>query len=575
MTPTVYDKLLTENITSKYKLADDDIVSEISHEFNDIAQELNISERIENTAQKQAFVTIKDHKHNFEANTKCRLINPTKSEMGRVSKVMLDRINNDIRCKIGVNQWKDTSAVLKWFNGLKQMDKLSFLVFDIEDFYPSITEDLLKKCLRWAKKHTTVTDTEHKAILHSRRSTLHDHKDNTWIKKDARRQFDVSMGAHDGAEVCELVGLYILEKLKTLKIESVGLYRDDGLAVMRACSGSQADRIRKDLTKIFKDCGLKITAQTNLKSVDYLDVTLNLNTGLHKPFRKPNNDPVYINKLSNHPPSIIENLPKAIAKRVSETSSNQDTFQNAAPMYNQALKNAGYKDPIKYVEKKQMARNQRKRKRVRRVIWYNPPFSKNVRTNIGAKFLSLVDRHFPRGSKLNKIFNRFTLKVSYSCMKNIKQIIKSHNSQIMEKTSQSHNGETTRTCNCRRNQACPLRGNCLVSDIIYKATVKSTRGTVTYVGLCSGEFKKRYYNHTKSFKNKKYQKETELSKYIWDLKTENSDFSIKWDILKKSNTGKRKSGMCNLCMEEKLHIISLKNDHLLNKRNEMPSWQQS
>lgn len=218
-----------------------------------------------------------------------------------------------------------------------------------------------------------------------------------------------------------------------------------------------------------------------------------------------------------------------------------------------------------------MARYQRKRKRVRRVIWYNPPFSKNVRTNIGAKFLSLVDRHFPRGSKLNKIFNRFTLKVSYSCMKNIKQIIKSHNSQIMEKTSQSHNGETTRTCNCRRNQACPLRGNCLVSDIIYKATVKSTRGTVTYVGLCSGEFKKRYYNHTKSFKNKKYQKETELSKYIWDLKTENTDFSINWEILKKSNTGKRKSGMCNLCMEEKLHIISLKNDHLLNKRNELVS----
>ena len=117
----------------------------------------------------------------------------------------------------------------------------------------------------------------------------------------------------------------------------------------------------------------------------------------------------------------------------------------------------------------------------------------------------------------------------------------------------------------------PLRGNCLVSDIIYKATVKSIRGTATYVGLCSGEFKKRFYNHTKSFKNKKYQKETELSKYIWDLKTENSDYSINWEILKKSNTGKRKSGMCNLCMEEKLHIISLKNDHLLNKRNELVS----
>ena len=189
------------------------------------------------------------------------------------------------------------------------------------------------------------------------------------------------MGAFDRAEVCELVGLYILHKLKQLNLESVGLYRDDGLAVMRSCHSSQAEHIRKELTTIFSSCGLKITAQTNIKSVNYLDVTLDLSTGLHMPFRKPNNDPVYINKLSNHPPSILRNLPSMISKRISEISSNQETFQKATPIYSDALKSAGYDGYMQYTSKLQDNNAKAKRKRSRKVIWYNPPYSKNVKKN--------------------------------------------------------------------------------------------------------------------------------------------------------------------------------------------------
>ena len=85
------------------------------------------------------------------------------------------------------------------------------------------------------------------------------------------------------------------------------------------------------------------------------------------------------------------------------------------------------------------------RKRDRKVIWYNPPYSKSVKTNVGAQFLKLIGKHFPRSHKLHKIFNRNSLKISYSCMKNMQQIIKAHNSKIL-KSDQSTN---EKSCNCR------------------------------------------------------------------------------------------------------------------------------
>ena len=111
--------------------------------------------------------------------------------------------------------------------------------------------------------------------MHARKSLLFNNG-TTWIKKDSNL-FDVTMGSFDGAEICELVGLFILNKLATTYgKDNIGLYRDDGLAIFKNISGPQADRIRKDITKHFKQHGLNITIQTNLKIVNYLDVTFNL-----------------------------------------------------------------------------------------------------------------------------------------------------------------------------------------------------------------------------------------------------------------------------------------------------------
>ena len=117
--------------------------------------------------------------------------------MGRVSKQMLDRIKHYIRAKTKPNQWTSTTEVINWFTKLPDKSKLTFLVYDIVDFYPSITRELLTTCLKWARKYTKITEVEF---------------------------------------------------------------------------------------EIFGELELKITTQTNLKVVDYLDITLNLTSETYQPF---------------------------------------------------------------------------------------------------------------------------------------------------------------------------------------------------------------------------------------------------------------------------------------------------
>ena len=90
-------------------------------------------------------------------------------------------------------------------------------------------------------------------------------------------------------------------------------------------------------------------------------------------------------------------------------------------------------------------------------------------TNIAKIFLKFVDRHFPRTHRLHNIFNSNTMKVSYSCMTNVQQLIKKQNNFIQNKKN-----KTTLSCNCRDKNGCPLNGNCRTDNIIYKANLKKS-----------------------------------------------------------------------------------------------------
>ena len=152
--------------------------------------------------------------------------------------------------------------------------------------------------------------------MHCRKSLLFDNE-TAWTKKNHSSMFDVTMGSFDGAEVCELIGLFLLNNLsEKYGKNNVGLYRDDGLVLLRNASGPQSERTRKDITREFKKQVLNISISTNQKICNFLDTTLNLTDGTHYPYRKPNNKPLYIDTNSKHPPTIIKHPPAAIGRQV-------------------------------------------------------------------------------------------------------------------------------------------------------------------------------------------------------------------------------------------------------------------
>ena len=162
-----------------------------------------------------------------------------------------------------------------------------------------------------------------------------------WKRLDPKRsknQYDVSIGTNDGTEICELVELYILTEIhKNIDFTSVGLYRYDGLAVIRSASGSSLDRYRKKLITIFQDNEQKITVDTGKTTITCLDIDFCLNSESYQPNRKSNDEPLYISRNSNHSPTMLSRLPQAVSKRISSLSSNFELVTRAAPIYNAAL----------------------------------------------------------------------------------------------------------------------------------------------------------------------------------------------------------------------------------------------
>ena len=140
-------------------------------------------------------------------------------------------------------------------------------MFDIKDFYPSIKKTLLIKAINFAEKLVHITNEDKVIIKHARKSLLNNNSE-PWMEKHSRL-FDVTMGAYDGAEVCELVGKFLLYKL-SLKCNrnKIGLCRDDGLAIFKNISGPKSEKIKKNIQKLFKENQLDIVIQCNMKTVN-------------------------------------------------------------------------------------------------------------------------------------------------------------------------------------------------------------------------------------------------------------------------------------------------------------------
>ena len=248
VSPELYNKMLLDNVTKDYRIAEPETVHDINIEAKIITEELKIADRVEAHSESPAFISLKDHKTDFRTNPRCRLINPAKSQIGNISKTILQNLNKSVREATGQEQWQSTKQVLQWFTNIDQKKDRYFLQFDIVDFYPSITVDLLNKALKFTEEQGfPLTKQQKDIVMNARKSLLFARRkpDGAHVpwQKTENSDFDVTMGAPDGAEVCELVGLFILNELKRRIPEvNFGLYRDDGLGEHQKMPSKDIDK---------------------------------------------------------------------------------------------------------------------------------------------------------------------------------------------------------------------------------------------------------------------------------------------------------------------------------------------
>ena len=189
------------------------------------------------------------------------------------------------------------------------------------------------------------------------------------------------------------------------------------------------------------------------------------------------------------------------------------------------------------------------------MIWYKASFSLNVKTNVGKLFFKILRKNFPKTNSLSKIFNKNTVKISYSCTRNVKYIISGHNKQILYPKTQQYG------CNCRDKNNCPLDNKYLTPKII-KLMLPVT--LMALENIAQG-LQKHLLKVDTPFNNEQHKNKTELSKYVCSLKNENKAAIINWKIMK-TIYSKATSEFCILCLMEKFYILNaLGDERYLNK----------
>ena len=326
---------------------------------------------------------------------------------------------------------------------------------------------------------------------------------------------------------------------------------------------------------MYEDNGLKVIGEVNRKIINFLDVTLNLTTESFRPYTKPNTNLLYINSLSNHPPSILKNIPNAVNERLCRLSSSVEEFRAVVAPYQEALDMAGYNHQLVYTEPPPPRTSGRTR--TRNVTWFNPPFSQSISTNVGQKFLNLLDTCFPPGHELRQVINRNTVKVSYSTMPNMAQQLSQHNSKVRRGEQVVASGG----CNCTGGvplghqgpavESCPMQGNCQARGVVYCASVTNliTKEEEKYTGLTEGTFKKRHTGHTGNFRHKDQAHKTRLATHVHKLQDRGTPHSISWHILSRASGYNPTTGMCRLCLKEKFLIMFSPSTATLNLRSEI------
>ena len=254
---------------------------------------------------------------------------------------------------------------------------------------------------------------------------------------------------------------------------------------------------------------------------------MDLDEGIHKPYTKPNTNIVYVDKKSNHPPKVLDSIPKGVERRLVGLASNRECFNQEKDQYQRALEQAGFNHILSMEEGRQQQPNPveqeslgevrsqgERRNRGRKITWFNPPYNMYIQNNIGRFFIDLVGRHL-NDPLLGKLFNKNNLKVSYSCCPKIMARIATHNKKILRGGRESN--VVPDNCNCRENNQCPMKGvePCNVGSVIYRANIKAQGMEDKFYIGGTNNFKARWGLHKQSLRKKEKAKDSALAEQVW------------------------------------------------------------
>lgn len=156
-----------------------------------------------------------------------------------------------------------------------------------------------------------------------------------------------------------------------------------------------------------------------------------------------------------------------------------------------------------------------------------------MKTNIGKCFFHLINKYFSQEHKFYKIFNKNALKLSYSCMPNLKILINNHNQDIHKDQRQS----TPKSCICSKKMDCLVNGLRLTESLLYYTTISCNKENYTklYKVIYETTFKKHNSNHKNCFTVPTYKDDTKLSTKYWVLKAKQPN-SKSWWIKRRYNS---------------------------------------
>ena len=199
---------------------------------------------------------------------------------------------------------------------------------------------------------------------------------------------------------------------------------------------------------------------------DFLPITLKLSSGKFWPYRKPNNQPLYIYAASNHPPIIKKHHITHDSQKSIEIYCNEEEFKKAIPLYNEALENSGYASSLTFQQEQPKSKSWARK---RNVEWFNPPYSDSIKTKHWQGIFWILSKHFPSYHMLHKICNKNCVKLSYRCnAQRCSHHLLAQQSAPQGKTIQSH----PLACNCRDKSNCSLNGRCREKSLVYKTTIQ-------------------------------------------------------------------------------------------------------